>query len=67
MMIKMTEKQRNAFLKTVAHLPEAEQAIRLARREKSFHDEQFNNVTMGLKADGVDVGYGLGEAARKAK
>ena len=56
-MIQMTHKQRAAFLKTVAHLPEAEQARRLTRRERSFNDEQQNVVRSGLRRDGCAVGY----------
>jgi hypothetical protein len=67
MMIKMTEQQRSAFLKTVAHLSADEQAVRLAHREQSFAAEQSRKMEAGLRRDGVEVGFGLKAAVKDSK
>jgi hypothetical protein len=55
------ERSMAAYKLTIAHLPASEQARRIARREKSLSAEIARTVEAGLRADGCDIGFGIGE------
>lgn len=54
--MRLTPKQERALARMS---PEA-----AARRRKTMEDERRNVIRGGLIKDGIDVGYGLGDAAR---
>ena len=56
------ERSLAAFRKTVAHLTPAQQARRIARRERSLRAEAINHLNSKLARDGVDVGFPFGFA-----
>ena len=55
----MTSSITKNYLASIAHLPEAQQTKRIARREITIASERAIKVESGLRLDGCDVGAGL--------